>query len=129
SSGRRPRKITGETPRGLVASGGEANRFLQLCCTLPCGCLASGAAKAHKPACASRAGWGPGDFSRCAPRCGRRALPRLQPQPPHALLAPPEVMGELVADGARHLGAQQLGVVAEVAQERVAEDHDPVMEE
>src|SRR4051812_195176 len=44
----------------------------------------------------------------------------------HAELVGPQVMGELVADGARHLVAQKLGVMPEVAQQRVAEDDDAV---
>ena len=51
-----------------------------------------------------------------------------RPEPAHALLVPAEMVGELVADGARDLRPEQLGVVAEVAQQRVAEDHDPVVE-
>ena len=37
------------------------------------------------------------------------------------------MVGELVTDGARHLRLEQLGVAAEVAQQRVLEDHDPVV--
>src|SRR4051794_16270740 len=47
----------------------------------------------------------------------------------HAALAPAEVVGQLVADGLGHLGLEELGVVAEVADERVAEDEDAVGEE
>src|SRR4051812_2343404 len=47
----------------------------------------------------------------------------------HAALAPAEVVGQLVADGLGHLGLEELGIVAEVADERVAEDEDAVGEE
>src|SRR3954452_2256080 len=49
-----------------------------------------------------------------------------QPQFPHAILPPPEVVGELVADGLGDLGAERGGVAAEVAHERVAVDDDAV---
>src|SRR5947209_11150121 len=52
----------------------------------------------------------------------------LEPEPANALLVPAEMVGELVADGARDLRLQQLRVVPEVAQQGVAEDHDPVVE-
>ena len=61
---------------------------------------------------------------------GPRAPPEpsavLQPEVAHAELVEPDVMGELVADRDRDLLAQQVGVVAEVAPQRVAEDDDPV---
>ena len=44
-----------------------------------------------------------------------------------AELVEADVVGELVAHGARDLVAQQVGVVAEVAAQRVAEDHDAVV--
>src|SRR6478672_94182 len=44
----------------------------------------------------------------------------------HAELVEADVVGELVADGAGDLVAQQVGVVAEVAAQRVAVDDDPV---
>jgi hypothetical protein len=43
-----------------------------------------------------------------------------------AALVPAEVVRELVAEGALHLVAQEVGVVPEVALERVLIDHDPV---
>ena len=52
-----------------------------------------------------------------------------EPELAHAELVGAEVVGQLVAHRARHLVAQPLRVVAEVAQQRVAEDHDPVVEE
>ena len=48
----------------------------------------------------------------------------LEPELADAELIRPEVMGELVADRAGDLRAQLVRVVAEVAQERVAEDDD-----
>src|SRR3954451_14138442 len=53
--------------------------------------------------------------------------PSLQAQPAHAHLVEADVVGELVAHRARDLVAQQLRVVAEVAAQGVAEDHDPVV--
>src|SRR3712207_1054279 len=50
----------------------------------------------------------------------------LEPEVPDAQLVRPEVVGELVADGDGHLLAQQVGVVAEVAAQGVAEDDDLV---
>src|SRR4051794_9944136 len=44
----------------------------------------------------------------------------------HAKLVPAQVVGELVAHGAHDLVAQRVGVMPEVAQQRVAVDHDPV---
>ena len=58
---------------------------------------------------------------------GSRRAP-LEPEAADALLVPAEMVGELVAHGARDLLAQQLRVVTEVAHQRVAEDHDPVVE-
>ena len=49
-----------------------------------------------------------------------------EPQVAHAELIGAQVMRELVAHGARHLGAQQVRIVAEVAPQGVAVDHDPV---
>src|SRR5829696_378391 len=49
-----------------------------------------------------------------------------QPQLADAELVGAEVVRELVAHGHGHLPAQLVGVVPEVAQERVAEDHDAV---
>src|SRR4051794_10438006 len=49
-----------------------------------------------------------------------------QPQFANADLVGAQVVGQLVADGAQDLRPQLVGVVAEVAQQRVAEDHDPV---
>src|SRR5689334_14605700 len=49
-----------------------------------------------------------------------------QPQFPYAQLVRAEVVGQLVAHGARHLRTQLVRVVPEVAQQRVAEDDDPV---
>ena len=39
------------------------------------------------------------------------------------------MVGEFVADGTGDLCPEQIGVVSEVPQQRVAEDHDPVVEE
>src|SRR5215207_1586708 len=55
-----------------------------------------------------------------APRSGSEA------ELAHPELVGPEVVGQLVADGARHLVAQQVGIVPEVTQQRVAEDDDAV---
>src|SRR5436305_5209870 len=52
----------------------------------------------------------------------------LEPQPPYALLVPTQVVGQLVAHRPCDLGLQEIRVVAEVAQQRVAEDDDPVVE-
>src|SRR5688572_4432955 len=49
-----------------------------------------------------------------------------QPELPHAQLVGAEVVGQLVAHRARDLGAQLCRIVAEVAQQRVPEDDDPV---
>src|SRR5829696_2646801 len=49
-----------------------------------------------------------------------------QPQLADAQLVGAEVVGQLVAHRARDLRAQLVRVVAEVAQQRVAEDDDPV---
>src|SRR5450755_2065079 len=54
---------------------------------------------------------------------------RSETEPPHAFLVPAEVVGELVAHGPCHLGFELLGIMSEVAQQRVAEDHNPVVEE
>ena len=45
-----------------------------------------------------------------------------------AKLIEPDVMRELVTHRARDLIAQHVAVVAEVAPQRVAEDHDPVVD-
>src|SRR3954464_2969735 len=58
---------------------------------------------------------------------GAKSYEGLQAEPAHAHLVEADVMGELVAHRARHLVAQQVGVVAEVAAQRVAEDDDPVV--
>jgi hypothetical protein len=54
------------------------------------------------------------------------APPGSEAQVADAELVEADVVGELVADGDRHLLAQQLRVVAEVAAQRVAVDDDPV---
>src|SRR4051812_3943550 len=51
---------------------------------------------------------------------------QLQAQVPHAELVEPHVVGQLVADGPGHLGAQEVRIVSEVAPQRVAVDDDPV---
>src|ERR1700730_10710060 len=51
---------------------------------------------------------------------------RSQAQVSHAALVEPDVMGELMAHGAGALVAQLLGVLAEVAPQRVAVDDDAV---
>src|SRR5918997_897205 len=62
------------------------------------------------------------------PAPGPRAAPKpSEPELAHALLGPAEVMGELVAQRALDLAGEQLGVVAEVALERVLIDHDAVL--
>src|SRR5436190_10154035 len=48
---------------------------------------------------------------------------RSEPEAAHALFAPSEVVGELVANGPRYLGLEQLRVVAEVPGQGVTEDH------
>src|SRR3954471_2206406 len=52
---------------------------------------------------------------------------RLEAELAHSQLVGAEMVRQLVADRARDLRAQQVGIVPEVAQERVAEDHDPVV--
>src|SRR5680860_626698 len=49
-----------------------------------------------------------------------------EPEVAHAALVPAEMVGDLVADRALDLSPQQLGVVAEIAFQRVAVDHDVV---
>src|SRR3984885_13381587 len=51
-----------------------------------------------------------------------RGDPKLQPEPAHALLVPPQMVRELVAQRARHLGAKQVRVVTEITDQRVAAD-------
>src|SRR4051812_13008350 len=58
---------------------------------------------------------------------GAKSYEGLQAEAAHAHLVEADVMGQLVAHGARDLVAQQVGVVAEVAAQRVAEDDDPVV--
>jgi hypothetical protein len=53
-------------------------------------------------------------------------VPWLEPEVAHAELVEPHVVRELVAHRLRHLGAQQVRVVAEVAPQGVAVDDDPV---
>src|SRR3954464_10775876 len=50
----------------------------------------------------------------------------LEPEVAHAELVEADVVGELVAHGARDLVAQQVGIVPEVAAQGVAEDDDAV---
>src|SRR5204862_6391806 len=47
-------------------------------------------------------------------------------QAAHAVLIPAQVVGELVADGALDLRAEQLGIVAEVALQGVLVDDDAI---
>src|SRR3954465_10191607 len=49
-----------------------------------------------------------------------------QPQFADADLVGAQVVGQLVADGAQDLRPQLVGIVAEVAQQRIPEDHDPI---
>src|SRR4029077_7213610 len=60
------------------------------------------------------------------PRRSLRGWP-LEVEPADAEPVEADVVGELVADSAHDLLAQQLGVVPEVAPERVAEDDDAVV--
>ncbi len=52
----------------------------------------------------------------------------LEAKSPYPALAPAKVVGELVAQGPLDLLGEQLAVMAEVAFERVAVDHDAVLE-
>src|SRR5262245_677448 len=52
--------------------------------------------------------------------------PASEAQPANPALVPAEMVGDLVAHGPLDLGAQQLGVVPEVALEGVLVDHDLV---
>ena len=56
-----------------------------------------------------------------------RVRPSLEVEAADAELVEADVVRELVADGAHDLIAQQLGIVAEVAAQRVAEDDDAVV--
>src|SRR5215212_7534086 len=56
----------------------------------------------------------------------RRAAVSLEAQFAYARLAPAEVVRQLVAQGSLDLRSQQLGVVPEVALERVLVEDDPV---
>src|SRR5215207_9445019 len=61
-----------------------------------------------------------------ARRCACSRPGPLQPEVADAELVEADVVSQLVADGLGHLGAQQPGIVAEVAAQRVAVDDDPV---
>ena len=65
-----------------------------------------------------------GDLGLAWPRVSSRSSG--QAELAHAELVGAQVVRQLVADGARDLVAQQVGIVPEVAQQRVAEDDDPV---
>lgn len=55
------------------------------------------------------------------------ASSRSKPKAADAALVPAEVMGELVTQGSLDLAGKEVAVVAEVALQRVAIDHDPVL--
>src|SRR5690349_22009324 len=59
---------------------------------------------------------------------GSRIVGRSESETADSVLVPAQVMSELVAHGAGDLRLEELGVVAEVTQQRVAEDHDAVVE-
>ena len=108
---------------GEVAIGEMEIRTAASGCGSSIGSPTAGRSMRARPTSGSR--WAPALRAKPTSRSTRFEL---EAEAAHAGLVPAEVVGDLVADGALDLGAQELGVVAEVALERVLVDDDPVGE-
>src|SRR3954462_14017667 len=82
--------------------------------------------RARTAATSASVAWGVMTIITAAPTLLTRGPGRLEPEVAHAELVEADVVGELVAHGARDLVAQQVGVVSEVAAQGVAVDDDAV---